>query len=239
MWITYSIFCDFDGTISQTDVTDVLLGAYALPAWHDIEESWQAGRIGARECMREQVALLRCDAGELDALADGVAIDPRFPAFVAACREAAIPVTVLSDGLDYVIGRVLRNHGLADLPVRANRLRRLGTRRYALSFPYGRTPCLSASGTCKCALMRALRPSGSQAILIGDGASDFCAAREAADFVFAKDALLDYCRQSSLPHAAYTDFSDVQRLLFNRLHEQAAAITQGTGHSHERFSSNG
>ena len=138
MWITYSIFCDFDGTVSQGDATDMLLDAYALPAWHDIEESWRAGRIGSMACMREQVALLRCDDAAIDALADGVTIDPHFPAFVAACRDAGLPVTILSDGLDTVIARVLQNNGLGDLPIRANRLTRVGDRRYSLSFPHAR-----------------------------------------------------------------------------------------------------
>lgn len=236
---TYSIFCDFDGTVSVKDVTDVLLETYALPQWREIEEAWRAGRIGSLECMRRQVALLRCTPRQLDALADTVAIDPHFPQFVATCREAGVPVTILSDGLDYVIRRVLGHFGLADLPVRANRLELLGEERYALSFPYAQGGCLSASGTCKCALMRALRQSGTQAIFVGDGASDFCAAREVADFVLAKDALLKQCRELALPHAAYKDFSDVRRLLFNPSHDQYDVRRQAPDFGYEGYPSHG
>lgn len=211
----YSFFCDFDGTVSVKDVTDVLLESYALPEWRDIEALWRAGTIGSMECMRRQVALLRCSRKELDALADAIAIDPGFPEFVAACQEAAMPVTVVSDGLDYCIRRVLRHYGLAGLPVYANRLEMLGEDRYALDFPYAHDGCLSASGTCKCALVRALRQPGTNAVLVGDGASDFCAASRAADFVFAKGTLLEHCREHSLPHAAYQDFSEVKQLLLN------------------------
>ena len=150
-----------------------------------------------------------------------------------------MPVTIVSDGLDYVIRRVLRNAGLADLPVRANRLELLGEGRYALSFPYAQEGCLSASGACKCALIRALRLPGTQTILVGDGASDFCAAREVADFVLAKDALLRQCRELALPHAAYTDFSDVQRLLFNPSHDQYAIRRQTPGFGYEGHPSHG
>ena len=90
-----------------------------------------------------------------------------------------------------------------------------GDGRYALTFPSAHADCLSASGTCKCARMRTLRQPGTTAVLIGDGASDFCAAREEADFVFAKGALLDFCREQALPHMAYTDFYDVKRVLSN------------------------
>ncbi len=235
----YSIFCDFDGTVSVRDVTDVLLETYALPQWREIEEDWRAGRIGSLECMRRQVALLRCSPRQLDALADTVAIDRHFPNFVAACREAGVPVTIVSDGLDSIIRRVLRNHGLADLPVRANRLEQLGEGRYALSFPYAQEGCLSASGTCKCALMRALRQPGTQAVLVGDGASDFCAAREVADFVLAKDALLRQCRELALPHAAYQDFSDVQRLLFNPGQGRYDVRRQASGLGYEGYPTHG
>lgn len=211
----YSIFCDFDGTVSVKDVTDVLLETYALPEWREIEEEWRAGNIGSLECMQRQVALLRCSRKKLDALADDVAIDSRFPDFVAACRDAGVPVTIVSDGIDCIIRRVLRNYGLADLPVRANRLEFCGEDRYALSFPYARNDCLAFCGTCKCACIRELSAPGSQAVLIGDGVSDYCAAKEAADFIFAKGALLTRCRQDALPHSAFDDFGDITRQLLN------------------------
>ena len=234
-----SIFCDFDGTVSVKDVTDVLLESYALPEWLEIEAMWRAGHFGSMECMRRQVALLRCSRTELDAVADSVAIDQRFPEFVAACREASVPVTILSDGLDYVIRRVLRNYGLADLPIYANRLEMRGEGRYALSFPHARDDCLTASGTCKCALMRELRLPGTEAILVGDGVSDFCAAREAADFVLAKGSLLERCRELALPHAAYKDFSDVQRLIFSLQRNRYNAKPRAFGLECEGYSHHG
>lgn len=227
------VFCDFDGTVSVKDVTDLLLEAYALPEWREIEALWQEGRIGSMECMSRQVALLRCSRKELDQLADGVAIDPQFPDFVADCREASVPVIILSDGLDAVIRRILRNHGLADLPVYANRLEMSDDARYRLSFPYARADCRAASGTCKCALMRQLSPPDAEKILIGDGVSDGCAAREAADFVFAKDALLATCREHALPHAAYRDFGDMRRLLLNSQDDCCACRPQPIALHHE------
>jgi 2,3-diketo-5-methylthio-1-phosphopentane phosphatase len=207
------VFCDFDGTISDRDVTDALLEAFALPQWRDIEALWRAGAMGSRECMRRQVELLRCSRREMDRLLDAMAIDPAFPDFLAACREANIPVTVLSDGIDYAIRRVLHNHGLNDLPVYANRLRLRAEGGFGLDSPHADPACPAQSGTCKCALMRGLARPGTEAVLVGDGSSDFCAAETAADFVLAKDSLLRRCRALGLPHAPYATFRDVQRLL--------------------------
>ncbi len=207
------VFCDFDGTISRKDVTDELLEAFALPEWRVIEASWRAGEIGSRECMRRQVELLRCSRNELDSLLDSIAIDPGFPDFVAACRGMGVPVVVLSDGIDYAIHRVLRNHGLDDLPVYANRLRLNESGGFGLESPHADPSCSPDCGTCKCALMRRLALSGIEKVLVGDGLSDFCAASEAADFVLAKKALLAHCRQHALPHAAYVNFHDVRDML--------------------------
>jgi 2-hydroxy-3-keto-5-methylthiopentenyl-1-phosphate phosphatase len=235
----YSIFCDFDGTVSVKDVTDVLLEAYALPEWRSIEALWRGGSIGSMECMQRQVALLRCSTRELDALVDTVAIDPRFPDFVAACRDTATPVVVLSDGLDYVIRRVLQNYGLAELPVYANHLEIHGDGCHTLTFPHADADCIATSGTCKCALMRALRLPGTEMVLVGDGASDFCAAREAADFVFAKGSLLDYCREFALPHAAYDNFLDVKRLFATPQRGEYATQKRSPGPSYAGYPPHG
>ena len=150
-----------------------------------------------------------------------------------------MPVTIVSDGLDYVIRRVLRNHGLGDLPVYANRLETAGEDGYALSFPHARADCPTASGTCKCALLRRLRRPGSEAVLVGDGASDVCAAREAADSVFAKAGLLDHCREHGLPHRAYRDFDDVTRALFNHQRDRCDAQPRPTGLCSEGYPPHG
>lgn len=215
MRIRYSFFCDFDGTVSVRDVTDVLLEAYAQPQWRDVEAMWRAGDIGSQECMQRQVALLRCSQKELDALLDAVAIDPGFVDFVMACHEADMPVMIVSDGIDYCIRRILHRAGLDWLPIYANKLQMLGEERYALASPHFRSECLCASGTCKCTIMNERNTPNATAVLIGDGASDCCAAREAADLVVAKASLLEYCREHHLLHVPYTDFYDVKRLFFH------------------------
>ncbi|MGE3142708.1 MAG: HAD-IB family phosphatase, partial [Hyphomonadaceae bacterium] len=118
------VFCDFDGTIAQCDVTDLALQAFAAPEWEDLERAWLAGQMDAAACMRGQIALMEAPSALLDALLDSVEIDPGFADFVAWCEARAIPVTVVSDGVDYFIQRVLRRHGLARLPVSSHQLGR-------------------------------------------------------------------------------------------------------------------
>lgn len=113
---TWSILCDFDGTIALRDVTDLLLERFARPGWEEIEARWERGEIGSRVCMQQQIALLDVDRGELEAALDAVPIDPEFPRFVAEVLARGWPLAVVSDGLDLAIHHILARYALPPLP---------------------------------------------------------------------------------------------------------------------------
>ena len=208
----WAVACDFDGTVTIGDFTDRLLERYALPSWRAIEDQWRQGRIGSRECMLRQIDLVRCTPAQLAELIDETQLESGFDTFVGLIRERRIPLRIVSDGLDAPIIAILRRHGFAGLPIFANRLIHTGPDRYRIAFPNAREDCTAASGMCKCALAAAGPRRAARTLLIGDGASDFCAARS-ADFVLAKGALADYCRRQGIGFAPFTDFHDVCRLL--------------------------
>jgi 2-hydroxy-3-keto-5-methylthiopentenyl-1-phosphate phosphatase len=210
--VPWRILCDFDGTITLEDVIDGLLERFGMPGWQGLEEDWIAGRIGSRECMQGQVALLDVGRAELDAHLDTLRIDPDFGAFVAAARALGHEVSIVSDGIDYAIHRLLRRHRLPPLAVAANRwLPTESPRRWRLASPYEAADC--ASGTCKCARVQQARERGAHPVLlIGDGRSDFCAS-QAADLVFAKGKLVDHCRQQRVPHQPIAGFGAALELL--------------------------
>lgn len=208
----WTILCDFDGTVAVDDITDTLLERFGRPGWERLEADWRAGRIGSRECMAGQVALLDMSGDELDAHLAERSIDAAFPAFVEAARTAGMPVEILSDGLDYAIRTILGRYRLDGLPIVANRLLPAGERRWRLEFPNASDACRAASGTCKCARTGASRSRPVRTVLIGDGASDFCVA-EVADFVLAKGRLIEHCRSRRIAHATIDGFADALRLL--------------------------
>jgi 2-hydroxy-3-keto-5-methylthiopentenyl-1-phosphate phosphatase len=199
------VFIDFDGTIVPRDATDFLLERFAFPAWRDVEEEWRAGRIGSRECMTRQVALLRVTQHQLEQAIAELAIDRGFASFVRQCRRRGIGMTVVSDGFDVVIDQVLRTAGLP-LPFFANRLIADGEDRWRVTFPSARSDCRALAGNCKCAFTEPYATL--LKVVIGDGRSDHCVAQR-ADVVFAKAELLALCRGSSTPHVAFADFYEV------------------------------
>lgn len=202
------VYCDFDGTISVQDATDFVLSRLADPAWQEIEQLWRDGAIGSGECMRRQISLIRAAPDQLDEVLDAVEIDPFFTSFTEFCAAQSIPVTIISDGVDHFIQRILKKRGLDQLPVIANRLvmkAGSGQPSYELLSPYADRTCAATAGVCKCRWLAAL---GEQRIYVGDGRSDFCVSNK-PELVFAKGALAQHCRERDIHFFAYRDFSDV------------------------------
>jgi 2-hydroxy-3-keto-5-methylthiopentenyl-1-phosphate phosphatase len=205
-----SVYVDFDGTIAPSDPTDTLFARFCDPSWRTIERDWQEGRRTARDCMAAQVDLLRATPEAVAALLRTMAIDPAFPGFVALCRRWQLNVVVLSDGLDLVVGEVLRAAGL-NLPFFANRLQWLGGERWKLDFPYAQAGCAAALGNCKCS-HRAPAAWDALSVMVGDGRSDFCIA-ERSQLVLAKGQLAAHCRFRKLSHQPVQDFTEATAFL--------------------------
>lgn len=191
---------DFDGTVCPTDTTDLLIEAFADGDWQQIEQDWRAGRIGSRECLSRQVALLRAGPERLREALRGVTLDPDFTAFVTAAWLRGASVSIVSDGFDRAIVPLLHAHGI-DLPVVSNRLVHAGGERWTAAFSNPGERC--ASGTCKCAAV----PANRRVVLVGDGRSDFCLARR-AHFVLAKGELAAFCAREGIAHRPIHGFAD-------------------------------
>ncbi|HZZ43546.1 MAG TPA: MtnX-like HAD-IB family phosphatase [Tepidisphaeraceae bacterium] len=207
------VYIDFDGTLSARDVLDELIRGYAADrSWEVAERQWQEGIIGSRRCLEIQVGLVRIDDDELEQFVDRVKLDEGAIGLLDFLAKQAVPATILSDGLDILIGRVLARHGIGEkVGVRCNKATRHG-KGLALEFPYASEACRSGAGHCKCDSSDALRRIGEKTIYIGDGRSDLCAARK-ADFVFAKKVLADLLTAEGVPFVRYSTLADVQRYM--------------------------
>jgi len=215
------VFCDFDGTVSTVDTTDRVLSRLALSAWEDLEADWLAGRMDAAACMRGQIALVQGADADLDSVLDEIELDPGFTDFAAWCASSGVPLTIVSDGVDYFIRRILARRGLGGLPIVANRLAgRTGERR--LEQPHRREGCAAGSGVCKCDVATGSAVPDRLMVYVGDGRSDFCVSQR-ADLLFAKDALADYAAGRGQPHQVYETFHDITATLSDLLKARRAA----------------
>jgi 2,3-diketo-5-methylthio-1-phosphopentane phosphatase len=207
------IFSDFDGTITEQDtlifLTTRLGGGASLIA--EIGQALRAGemtlRAGIAAEMRsihrpfsEAVALLRAE----------VEIDPGFAPLAAWCAQQNIPVTVLSAGFQQIIDLFLPRAEFPHLQIRANELEPDELRGWQCHFrdetDYGHD---------KAAPLRQAQRRGEHVIFIGDGLSDRAAA-EAADEVFAKPALAEYCRAQGINCHEFQTFAEILPQLQSR-----------------------
>lgn len=200
----YFFAIDFDGTIAKCDVTDAVLEAFALPKWREIEQLWLQGIIGSQECLNKQLALIDAPLAEILTFVENIEIDTTFIDFVRQLQQEKIPFAIISDGFQVFIEHILAKNGLLGLPIIANEIRSVN-KKLVTAYPHSYARC--ASGTCKCRTAEK-SAQGLPVYLIGDGQSDFCLAG-AADFVYAKAKLADYCMQENIPHYVYTDFQDI------------------------------
>lgn len=207
------VWVDFDGTISKLDLLDELIVRFAVDdSWRSVEDAWQAGVIGSYECLKKEFDVLRVSGGELDGFLDEIELDGGARSLFRLFAAWEIPVTILSDGIDIFIKRLLARAGIAGVPVRANTIRRRGNRLY-LECPYRDGNCELKAAHCKCSSMQALGVPGRRNIYIGDGRSDLCAARQ-ADVVFAKATLATCLGAEGKSFIPFRNLNDVEAVVF-------------------------
>lgn len=210
-----SILIDYDGTISLTDVTEMLLAEHVAGAvWEDAEVDYDAGRMGSRRLMAWEVSLIDADPATLRSTAAAQPHDPGFVPFVERARSASIPIEIVSDGYGFFIQPALEALGVGDLPIVTAQTTFSG-RRPAIAFPNGHPTCL-VCGTCKRRRVLAHRAAGRRVVYIGDGESDRYAAGY-SDVVFAKRSLERICLEAGWPFHRWTAFNEIEAWLVETL----------------------
>jgi len=196
-----AIYCDFDGTITKRDSVNGFFEMYA-PNWTDSEKLWIEGKISSRENAIIQVGLLKnVSQGQLDDYINSIEIDDYFLGFVDYVKSRNLKLTILSDGFDLFIQKVLKRYNLA-IPYYANKLI-YKNGKFSVEFPYYNGDCDKKAGMCKCEKVKE-----KSFCYIGDGTSDLCIASK-ADFLFASKNLHKYCEKNLIKHHYFETFSNI------------------------------
>jgi len=205
-----AVLTDFDGTITRTDVAEAILDEFAPETWREIEDLYRDRKIGTRESMARQFALVRAREEDLLRFVDRTAlIDETFRDFVAFCKSRGIVLEIVSEGLDFYVRHLLRKWEI-DIPVRTNHAT-FEEGRARIEYPWADATC-TLCGTCKLLRLFQLRAVGYRTAYVGNGHSDLCPAIE-ADLVFAKAELAELCRTEDIDFIPFDRFADVQRSL--------------------------
>ncbi|HEY9164852.1 MAG TPA: MtnX-like HAD-IB family phosphatase [Candidatus Kryptonia bacterium] len=200
------VFVDFDGTITKQDVGNAFFRKFGDEKVSlELVRKWKAGTLSGKELLLGEAATVRTSYTEAVRFVESLDIDMTFLTFLDYCRTAGIEITVLSDGLDFYIERIMEKNAIAGLPVYSNRARFVSDR-LEVDTPY--------ESDCKwcanCKGFQILSHSGidDAIIYIGNGFSDRCAVKY-ADVVFAKDELLRYCQENNITYQPFRTFEDI------------------------------
>lgn len=201
--------CDFDGTISRSCLCDFLYSRFASCGLK-YTELWEQGIIGTKEEIETTFRYIQATRVEMEEALDSISIDPGFKQFYDYCRKNGFTLAIVSDSLEWAIRYVLGRAGITDIRVMANQIF-FEEKGYHFDFPYF-DPASPKAGVFKLGIARKYKAEGKMVYQIGDGRTDF-EATQAADFIFARDALWEFCLENRLPAFQYEDFSGILNYL--------------------------
>jgi 2-hydroxy-3-keto-5-methylthiopentenyl-1-phosphate phosphatase len=224
------VFCDFDGTVCQQDVGEQFFRSFAGAKADQSVRQLLNGEITMQSCLTELCnSIPSITHDEFFKYVDQFTVDPHFLGFVRFCVDRDVSVTILSDGLDAYVERILSNAELDHVSMYANHAE-FAEEKLQVSFPYSDAEC-NLCGNCKRNQMLNTSADEDVILYVGDGYSDRCPIRY-ADFVFAKRQLIKYCQQQNVSFFEFNHFGDVQMKLEEILqrkrirHRQEAAMAR-------------
>ncbi len=202
--------CDFDGTITEEDVSFILLDAFADGDWRQLHREYEESNISVGRFNTDAFAMVKADRESLLKVATStVRIRPGFHELVACCRRQGFRLVIVSNGLDFYIEEILRDIGEGDIEIFAAQTR---FHPGGLKVQYIGPDGSSLDDAFKEAYVNLFLGEGYRIIYVGNGTSDLSPARQ-CHYIFATGNLLAHCKQANLSCTPFTDFNEVVRVL--------------------------
>ncbi|MFC2002307.1 MtnX-like HAD-IB family phosphatase [Chloroflexota bacterium] len=202
--------CDFDGTITEEDVSFLLLDAFADGNWRQLLEEYKEGKIPVGPFNTRVFAMIKDDEQTLlDFIfkSGQVKIRPGFGELLSYCSQKGVEFVIVSNGLIFYIEAILRDIGIKGIKVFAAQ-NRFGPEGMEVKYlgPDGN----QVEDSFKEAYTRLFLSRGNQIVYAGNGVSDIYPARR-AHHVFATGDLLERCQTTNLNCTPFDDLNDIVR----------------------------
>lgn len=203
---------DFDGTVTEEDVSFLLLDTFVGKGWRKHLDEYSAGDITVGAFNKMVFGMMQADVKTLTnfVLTDPrVKVRPGLKEFIDYCKKQGIDIIIVSNGLTFYIEALLKKLGIRGLEIHAAenvfydggvKVRYLG--------PDGK----EVDAGFKEVYTDFLRQKGYQVIYVGNGTSDIYPSRK-AQYVCATADLLNICQKENLKCYPFSDFFDVVKIL--------------------------
>jgi 2-hydroxy-3-keto-5-methylthiopentenyl-1-phosphate phosphatase len=202
------IQCDFDGTITEEDISFMLLDAFAGGDWREWFQRYREHKISVGEFNTRAFAMIKASKAELLGVArERVRLRAGLRELIDYCRQRGFRFVIVSNGLDFYISAILKDVGLRDIEVYAAKT---WFYRRGLRVQYIGPDNTPLASDFKEAYTRAFLRQGYRVVYVGNGPSDIAPAA-LAHHVFATDGLLECCQETNLRCAPFNDLNDIVR----------------------------
>jgi len=198
--------CDFDGTITQEDVSFLILDAFANGDWRQLLAQYREGKISVGHFNTKAFAMVKVDKPTLLQFVKSQAkTRAGFQELLAYCHRRGFKFVIVSNGLDFYIETILRDFGIDDIEVFAAQTR-FGPGGIDVRYigPEGN----QLMDSFKEAHVRLFRDRGYRVIYAGNGISDISPSRQ-AHHIFATGELLAHCEEMNLNCTPFIDLNNI------------------------------
>ena len=205
---------DFDITISKNDSTDVLLEIHNKQKKQEILELYRNGKLTIREYIKYGLESLDLTKEEyINTLKNNVKIDDTFQYFldnkfnyriVSAGSNLNVLASLLGNGIEIKEDMIISNNLVFD----NDKIKVVNT--YLDDNSY--------YGVDKGAIVKGFQNNGYRVIYLGDGPSDYEAAK-VADYVFARSGtrLVNFCNNNNIEFLEFENFIEVVEKYKNKI----------------------
>jgi 2-hydroxy-3-keto-5-methylthiopentenyl-1-phosphate phosphatase len=202
--------CDFDGTITEEDISFFLLDAFAQGDWRRLLREYKEHKISVGEFNTKAFAMVKADKHTLlGALEGKVKVRAGFHELVNYCLGKGFRLVIVSNGLDFYIRAVLKDLGLRNVEVYAAQA---SFHPAGMKVQYAGPDGKILEDGFKEAYIKSFLKLEYRVIYMGNGDSDVAPAKY-AHHVFATGDLLVYCRENNLKYKPFETFIDAVREL--------------------------
>ncbi len=200
--------CDFDGTVTERDVSFFLLDNFADSSWRQLLEEYKNSNMSVGTFNRLAFGMIKADKQTLldFVLKSGkIKIRPGFRELVAYCSERSFEFAIVSNGLDFYIEAILADLGINNIEVFAARSR---FNAEGLHTQYIGPDGSILEGCFKEAHTALFQKKGYRVIYVGNGVSDINPAKM-CHHIFATGDLLEHCQKANLNCTPFDDLNEV------------------------------
>lgn len=207
------VLSDFNGTISLSNIAELLLRKFANKKWIYYDDLYLEGKISLDDAIISEYSLIKQPKEMiLEEVDRKYQIRPYFTNFIEYCSKNNIPFIIVTSGLDFVIKHILHNLGIdKDISLVSvttkvnldNSFQVKGPERFDHSKKDFKSDHVSH-----------YKHLGYQVIYIGDSYSDFYAGPE-SDIVFSirGSKLSAYCKEKKISFIEFNDFNELIEIM--------------------------